>query len=100
MSEVRERLFEMLESVRKDLERCRPEKYIDDVLEVRRVQSLIKGSWTTLKYVLVVVTGGPHIEIDSKGIHGYWGVEEAHLGHTDWSKSKYNEIGDLLDELE
>ncbi len=48
----------------------------EDVLEVRREQTHMTDGWMTEKYILVVTTGGPHIEFDITGeVVGYWGSE-------------------------
>jgi hypothetical protein len=62
----------------------------ENVLEIKREQSLVEGRWETNKYILVFSYGGPYIEIDTEGkIYGYWAGE----------KVEKNVSGDALDFL-
>jgi hypothetical protein len=69
-------------------------------LEVKRIQSLQSDGWGTIGYSIVVATGGPHIEIDDEGIHGFWALDEVHIGHTTLSKENFERICEYFDEIE
>ena len=48
----------------------------ENVLEIKREQSLVEGKWETNKYILVFNYGGPYIEISTNGsVYACW-VEE------------------------
>lgn len=48
----------------------------EDVLEVRREQTFQSGDWRTNRYILLVATGGPHIEFDTDAeVRGFWSGE-------------------------
>ncbi len=63
-----------------DLSRAGPEEVTrfltEDVLEIRREQTRLTGGWRTNRYILVVTTGGPHIEFDTDAeVRGFWAGE-------------------------
>lgn len=66
---VVERVNELAEADFEEVDRFLTE----DVLEVRREQTHTGEGWVTKRYILVVTTGGPHIEFDTNGeVVGHW----------------------------
>ena len=49
----------------------------EDVLEIKREQSLGYDGWNTTYYTLVTGLGGPHVEFDTNyHINVYWGGDK------------------------
>ncbi len=49
----------------------------DEVLEIKREQTLSGNGWNTSHYTLVTGIGGPHVEFDTQyHIHVYWGGDK------------------------
>jgi len=67
----------------------------DDVLEIKREQSLSGNGWNTTHYTLVTGTGGPHVEFDTQyHIHVYWGSDKIESCTYD------NDVRSTIDEIE
>ncbi len=49
----------------------------EDVLEIKREQTLGSDGWNTTHYTLVTGLGGPHVEFTTNyNIHVYWGGDK------------------------
>ena len=49
----------------------------EDVLEIKREQTLSGNGWSTTHYTLVTGLGGPHVEFDTQyHINVYWSGEK------------------------
>ena len=76
--------------------------YLDnEVLEVKREQTLNYEGWDTILYTLVTGTGGPHVEFDTQYyIRVYWGGEKIEsCTYDDDVRAIIDEIEQWLDEL-
>ena len=73
----------------------------EDVLEIKREQSLSDGKWQTSFYTLVTGTGGPHVEFNTNHLIAvYWGggVQE-YTTLSQKAMATIDRIADYLDEL-
>jgi hypothetical protein len=67
----------------------------EDVLEIKREQSLGSDRWSTTHYTLVTGLGGPHIEFDTQyHIHVYWGSDKIESCTYD------KDVRNIIDEIE
>ena len=67
----------------------------DDVLEIKREQTLSGNGWSTTHYTLVTGLGGPHVEFDTQyHIYVYWGGDKIESCTYD------NDARSMIDEIE
>jgi hypothetical protein len=98
--EIRKKLEKELMDLRDDLEKMQnAEEYLEDVLDIQRIQSLSSGKWETITYEFQLTAGGPSIWLDEEGFKGYWGSEKVEIEHTEKSKKAFNELCEFLDEI-
>ena len=73
----------------------------NDVLEIKRVQTLFNTGWGTMDYIFLVTYGGPTIEINGyEGkVIGYWTPEKVEIPFTELAKEGYEKIVEALDEV-
>jgi hypothetical protein len=87
----------MLILEREELENMKDiNEYLDDILEIRRIQTLTDEGWKTYEYELLSTFGGPNIIINSEGIMGTWYEENDFIRHSEKSKLNFNKICDFL----
>ena len=105
MTEIEEHLRENCEFWLKELEKM-AEKDIDigewlndNVLELRREQTLIKGEWKTISYILVVTVGGPYVEINDDKVVGCWWSNKIEIRLTPKAKKGYEKVFEFLEEI-
>ena len=94
------RIFEMQEEELKNIRDI--EEYLsEDVLEIKREQSLGYDGWTTSEYTLVTVIGGPHVEFTTNySIHVYWDGKALEMWTYDQEvRDQIDKIEEYLDEL-
>jgi hypothetical protein len=96
-------LKRIAESTEKELEELELDKigeWLDRVLEIRRVQSLIDGKWETLYYEFITATGQPNAILDTDGhliVTWYNDYLEVILSYD--AREKLKEIEKYLDEI-
>jgi hypothetical protein len=67
----------------------------EDVLEIKREQTLGSDGWNTTHYTLVTGLGGPYVEFDTQyHIHVYWGGDKIESCTYD------NDVRSIIDEIE
>jgi len=73
----------------------------EDVLEIKREQSLGYDGWNTTQYTLVTGCGGPHVEFTTNySIHVYWGGKVIEMQTQDQEvREQIDKIEEYLDEL-
>ena len=108
---IRRDLEETCQRVVKDLEEIgkaegeelseKIEKFLEGVLEIQRIQSLVNGKWETQDYIFLVGYGGPNIWIDGseKAVKGSWLPEKVEISFTQLALEGYKRIAEYLDEI-
>jgi len=82
------------------LEEASVEQILRGAIEIRRHQTLSQGKWLTIKYSLVLASGGPDIEVDTNGtMVATW----TPIRKTTWvgekALKKLQEIAETLDQI-
>ena len=75
-------------------------EFLEGVLEIRRVQSLVNGKWETRDYMFLVAYGGPNVWIDGNElfVKASW-TEYIETAFTQLAYEGYNKIREFLDEI-
>lgn len=82
------------------LREASPEKIVEGAYSIFRVQDLLSSGWETIYYILVLATGGPHIELQTDGkLKGWWWADKLEWYLDDEMKEKLVEVEAILDEL-
>ena len=88
------RIFEAQEAELKNI-RDISEYLNNEVLEIKRKQSLGSDGWNTTHYTLVTGIGGPHVEFDTQyHIYVYWGSDKIE------SCTHDIDVRNIIDEIE
>ena len=92
--EVLNKIFEAQEEELKNI-RDIGDYLNEDVLEIKREQTLSGNGWSTTHYTLVTGLGGPHVEFDTQyHIYVYWGGDKIESCTYD------NDVRSIIDEIE
>jgi len=78
-----------------------PEKWLDDVFEIQRVQSLVGSKWETRGYYFTVAVGGPSIVVNSleDKIELYWAPKHYDYHLNSLAREGLRQVEGYLDEL-
>jgi len=96
-----ETLKRNVEGVIEQVENSSVEDFIENVLDITRVATLVNGKWETQEYKFCIGYGGPGIWLTTNGlIEGYW-ASEKYVIKCDNQRfmEKLKEIEDYLDEI-
>jgi len=100
--EMRKKAYETVERIINELKELEDiETWLENVLEIRRVQSLLfTGEWNTEYYEFILSVGGPNIIVKTGGaIEYYWYSSMLVVKITDEEVlNKLEEIEELLNE--
>jgi len=90
-----------IDGIIEDIEKVKdPADFIEDVLEIKRTQSLINGKWETLSYEFMLGFGGPNIYMDTDGtIEYYFDKKLIAKVSSDKAIEKLREIEEWLNEV-
>ena len=84
-----------------NLKESKISEFVEDVLEIKRIQTLTDNGWQTTSYILLVAFGGPTIYIngEDKVIEGYWAGEEVTVPFSEKAKENWQKVEEYLDGL-
>jgi|GEM_PF-4080850 len=98
--ELQKKCVALLEDL-ENLEKNKIPEFVEDILEIQRLQTLTDKGWQTISYILLVAYGGPTIYINGvdKVIEGYWGGEKVTIPFSEKARKNWQEVEDYLDEI-
>ena len=101
--ELHDKMLRIFEAQEEELRNVRDigEYLNNEVLEVKREQTLNYDRWDTSFYILVTGTGGPHVEFTTNyNIHVYWDGKALEMRTYDQEvRDQIDKIEEYLDEL-
>jgi hypothetical protein len=101
--ELHEKMMRIFEVQEEELKNIRDigDYLNEEVLEIKREQSLSYDGWTTSEYTLVTGIGGPHVEFTTNySIHVYWDGKALEMWTYDQEvRDQIDKIEEYLDEL-
>jgi len=100
--EIRDQMLKIADGIEKEIERIEDvSQWLEGVLEVRRVQSIVDGKWETVKYELLLTYGGPTVRVWTDGtIRITWGFDYLEGLLSEEAIEKLKEVEEYLDSLE
>jgi len=73
--------------------------FLETVLEIKRIQSLLDGKWKTTGYEFLVSDGGPNVWIADDAVHGAWHPSKMSIPLSDKAKELIERVESYWDEV-
>ena len=98
---LNDELLKIAKSHEEDIENIENvSEFLDNVLEIKRTQSLVNGKWETTEYELLLAFGGPNVWLNTSGyLTVSWASTPLEYPLSKKARKKLEEIEDYLNEI-